>query len=117
MTCEICHSDYRIQVHYTFECSKARCCQWASIGHCFELVVLVIMLAVCFAMWPILSKQMNSSQAAFGSSEADQIMIPVISIIMVILTFFTIYKVFGRWKRANSVIHILPCSPEVASIV
>ena len=54
-------------------------------------------------------------------------MIPVISVVMVpaqatelpclqiaycvlqvLLTLFTLWKVFGRWKRANSVISILP---------
>ena len=104
-------------------------------------VILLIMLAVCVAMWPILSKKMDNEvfsfcnsdlinlfaiaqEGAFGSKGTDSIVIPVTSVVMVshscctfifntfsmqvLLTLFTLWKVFGRWKRANSVIDILP---------
>jgi len=108
-TCEICHSDYRIRVTYTFVFSKQRCCTWRSLNHVFELVILLVMLGVCIAMWPLLSRRSDPTQeGAFGSGQADNVIIPLISIVMVLLTLFTLYKVFNRWKRANSVIDILP---------
>jgi len=114
-TCEICHSDYRIRVTYTFVWSRERCCTWRSLNHIFEMVILLIMLCVCIAMWPVLSRRSDGQEGAFGSGQADHVVIPVISVVMVLLTLYTLYKVFNRWKRANSVIDILPDDHAVAA--
>jgi len=116
MICEICHTDYRINVSYKFSFSYQRCCKSDSLGHIFELFVLLIILIVCLAMWPILTKRAADSQESwFGSSAADSALIPIISIFMVILTFVTIYKVAKRWVRANSVVSISPQVPLSSS--
>lgn len=72
------------------------------------------MFAVCGAMWPILSRKMDQTvrdgsrlrlagslscvvqDSAFGSGQTDSIVIPIISVVMCLLTLFTLYKVFQR---------------------
>ena len=109
MRCEICHADYRIAVSYTFSFSLRKCCHWVSIGHLLEMLVLIFLLSICSAIWPMLSAELTEDEEpAFGSAEADKILIPTVSIIMIVLTLVTLYKVFQRWKRANSSICIDP---------
>jgi len=113
LCCEICHTDYHVKVVYLFEFSWRRCCAWASLGHTVEFAVLLILMAVCLAMWPIIVKgHPSGGDPAFGSEDADKIAVPLISVIMVILTCITLRKVFARWKRANSAVEIRPTNRE-----
>jgi len=113
--CEICHTQYRIQVEYRFKFSWSRCCSSQSLGHTFELVVLFIMMVVCLCLWPILMKKRDSQDSWFGSGSTDSILIPLVSIVMTILTILTVIKVAKRWIRANSELAVLPASSQASS--
>jgi heme/copper-type cytochrome/quinol oxidase subunit 2 len=79
------------------------------------MFVLVIMLAVCLGMWPLLRSSRRreaEAQQQDSSSGSDSFIILVISMLMVVLTLFTMWKVYKRWRRANSVVTIAPLAAE-----
>jgi len=85
---------------------------WDSVGHCFEMIVLLVLIAVCAGIWPLLlSKLQQSGTAAFGTSQIDGIIVPVVSLVLLFLAVVTLGKVFMRWWRANSLICIKPPPP------
>jgi len=109
LTCEICHSDYNINVAHQYSFRWSRCCKWNSLGHCFELGICLFIFALCLAVGQ-LAKNVDSQEPAFGSKQADKIAWPVIETLLGLLALFTMYRVFRRWQRANSEITILPNS-------
>jgi hypothetical protein len=98
-----------------FNFSWLKCRKWESLGHCFELVVLLVMLGICLAMGPLLQNKMDDSdESAFGSAEIDSVLIKIVSVAMVVLTVATMAKVLSRWRRANSIIGIRPNNDALA---
>jgi len=85
-TCEICHTDYRIRVHYEFQCSRDRCLGFNSLGHVFEMFLLLIMIGICGAMLPIMNKRIDKEEEDkqhLFSEQADKILFPVIVTLLV----------------------------------
>jgi len=125
MTCEICHSDYRVTLEYTFKFSCSSCWTPTSLGHIFELLILTIMMGMAFCLWPILSMaEQDGKQPAFGSHETDSVVVPIISAVLAILTLLAMAKVCKRWRRTNSILRIqgppvepLPIDVQVAPAV
>jgi len=91
MQCEICHTPYQIQMTYLFHFSCQTCCHATSLGHVFEMVVLVLMLAVCASLWPLLRRRKDSEHGF------DSITVIVVALLMVVLTLLTMVKVVRRY--------------------
>jgi len=106
LTCEICHSEYRIDIEWIFQFQFRRCLEWQSLGHFCEMIIVLGILAIGAAFIPVLSNRPNE-QPLF-SDGSDQYLIPMIAASLILLASITLWKVFQRWKRANSTIKIRP---------
>jgi len=108
MICEICNQNYNIVVDYYFVFKWSRCLGGKSLGHCCEMILLIFILALCFSVVPLTKRVETSDSNMFGSSDADQIVWPIIECFLALIALFTMYKVYKRWRRANSELSVLP---------
>jgi hypothetical protein len=110
LICEICHADYRLTMRGEFMFSWQRCCTIRSVGHACELIILFALLCLFIVFCSILGMgdEGGDDENDDDNKRKDPVfenstLLLVITAIMGVLTLVTMYQVWKRWKKANSI--------------
>ena len=108
-TCVRCHQPYKVRISYTFKLAWQKCLSSASVTNFMQGFFLTIIVLCMVYLAFIINRGPQKGETGPTAEEAsftDKVIVDVCTVLMVIMAFFTLWKVYKRWEVANSVKNI-----------
>eukprot|EP00742_Colponemidia_sp_Colp-10_P014732 GILJ01016771.1.p1 GENE.GILJ01016771.1~~GILJ01016771.1.p1 ORF type:complete len:229 (-),score=20.96 GILJ01016771.1:365-1051(-) len=104
LKCEICHSTYNVRVERKFILDRQAACSCEAWRHyCDFFMLLLVAFCSGFASFMVLRNEWQD-----GGSSSARYLIIAFTVICGLLFACTAIRIVQRWRKANTVQHILP---------
>jgi len=107
LRCPTCREPYRVKIQYNFKLMRSRCCSMRALSHAFEFVVVIIMIFCCFTTVHFAMRINGGSKAAQSEPSFARYLIYFLGALTIALIPLTLWRVYGRWRKANADVEIL----------
>jgi len=85
----------------------SRCCSMRALSHAFEFVAVVAMIFCCSLTVHFATRVNATSKGLQNEPPFARYLIYVLAGIIVALIPLTLWRVYGRWRKANADVEIL----------
>lgn len=96
MRCEVCGAPYNVRWEQRITCDGDHSCSCTACGHMAEGCILLFCLICMSGMMLLIKPELETV------STAELVLVGVLFVVTLIMSGFTLVKVFQRWRNAAS---------------